>query len=332
MEENGMKKMVAMVLALGLVFSIAGCGSSAGEEKEKPVSETSEESTEEAVSEDKGSGHKIGFACDDLSTDFGSALNTTLEAKCAELGWELLTTDSGMDSSTQTSQVDNLITNGCEAIFIKPYDQSACGAISQACEDAGVPLICLVGKVSSSYTAFVGADMYASGAAMAQYAVDAYTGSLKKAVIVLGPLAIENMTLRADGVRDVLNENGFEIVGEILGENKTDIALTVMENFISTGEEFDMVIAMTDSSAIGAITALKGNDMKSDVYVFGNGGQEEGQESIRAGELDGTIYLPSSLYAEVGMEVVQKILNGEDYEKDNLVDFVLMDASNVDEF
>ncbi len=341
-----MRKLISMLLVLLVAMGLFGCGTkneSAGDDsrqeshEQQDTQEGSREPTKgaEAGEDDKQAGtkeiKKIGFAIDDLSTDFGSNMAKGIQDACDERGIELIISNSQGVSNTQISQVENMITAGCEAIILKPGDISALDPLSVACVNADVPLIVLTTTIGSEYTAAVLLDSEAVGAAKAQAIIDK-CGKDAKVAMLLGPLSNENGNIMQDAAKEVFAENGVEVVCENIGDNKRDTSITVVENWISANYEFDAILASNDASALGAASALEEYKMLDDVFIIGTGGNLEGLQGIQDGKIDATMYTPPTIFAQYGVELAVSILTGEDYEKDFCLPCIVIDASNVEEY
>jgi len=340
------KSLLSMVLASAMILSLAACSGpentadsvsketqaqSEPKESEQKPETTAQETAEDAVDElAKGNISKIGFAIDDVSTDFGSNIVKAVEARCEEYGIEVVVKSSEGNSNTQISQVENMITAGCEAIVLKPGDISALEPLSLTCTEANVPLVTLTTPISSDYTASVILDSEAVGAAKAQNIIDKLGTDIKVAML-LGPLSNENGNIMQDAARAVFEENNVEITIENIGENKRDKALNVVENWISAGYEFDAIWASNDASALGASTALSDAGI-TDVYIIGTGGNLEGLQGIESGALSATMFTPPQIFGQYGVDLAVKILNGEEVDHDFVLPCIVIDESNLEEY
>lgn len=333
-----LRKLMSIVLVTLLVMSMGACSNNVSDTKTEDTSAPSTANSQENsdtttdISEDDLSEAKfrIGFASDDLSTDFAAALAEGIEKVCNELSYDLEMTDGQKDPNLQASQVENMITNGCDAIIITPYDISACGPISTACEEAGIPLIIGATTISTYFSAAVCMDTEAVGAKKAEMIVEALGGE-GDVMFLMGPLAQEQWTTQKEAAMAVFEQYpGINVLDEQTGNNKRDESVTVTENWISAGYEFDAIWCSNDATAIGAGLACQEADLE--VYIIGQGGQEEGCSLIKDGLFDATLYLPGSLYGSSAAEIASQILNGESVEEVIYLDILPVTEENVDEY
>ena len=264
-----------------------------------------------------GEGHKIALSADGLGSDFAALMVKGVQAAQKEYGFDLELRDANMDASTQSAQVENLISMGYEAILLKPNDESACGPISDACEEAGVPLVVITTQLPTYYTTSVGGDNVLCGQLRAQAIVD-HCGENFKLAIVQGVLGMEIGQIQYQAAMDVFAKYpGIEIVANDTANNKRDEALELVTTWINGGIEFDAIWASNDASAIGSGLACKDAGLDMDkVFITGNGGAYEACQYIEDGIIDGTVHITGYDFGYNSAIVALKILNGEEVDHD----------------
>ncbi len=324
-----MKKLLAFLLIMIMAFTMVACSTPAEEPavEEQPAESAAEQVEEEEMVELT----KIGFSSDVLSTNFTSGLATNLQEQCDALGIEVEMLDANRDMNLQISHVENLITNGAQAIILKPYDVSACAPISAACEEAGVPLIVITSAISSHYDVSVMVDNFTMGRQKAEALVEAIGGE-GNVTMILGTLTQQSWAEQAEAAREVFAANpGITILDEqVADDNKAELALSITENWITAGYEMDAIWAAQDTVAIAAGLACQ--EAGLDVYIVGGGGMEDAQNAINDGTLSASIYLPSSVYITGAVDAAVAIFNGEEVEKDIYMETPLLDVDNIDTF
>ncbi|MCD8218113.1 MAG: sugar ABC transporter substrate-binding protein [Clostridiales bacterium] len=324
--------MMTGALAAGM---LAGCGSSSSsdsdttEDASEAVSEAVEE-VEEEVEETALTDVTIGFSTPSLAIEFCANMEAAVQEACAERGWDVVVLDCDTDGATQVSQCEDLISQGVDAILTFPIAPDACATIGTDCEEAGIPLITVESEIDS-YDAAVLTDMYQVGVAQAEKAIE-LVGDDVKPVVLEGPTSQSTMIELMNGAVETFEAAGIEVVDIQVGENEIDTSQQKVENWISAGLDFNCVISSSDGSSSGAINALKDADMLDDVTVISENGDTIGIELVQSGELACTVSLPSANYGYLGIEVIEKILSGEDYDEITYLDINWIDSSNVDEY
>ena len=150
------KKIVAVLLAFGLTFSLMACGSSAGtqtgasggtdEAQEEPAEETDvQEAQDEAQPESEGqetagdvaeavedgaqgadlTGKKVGFSALMMSSEFFTDMSNQMEAYFTEHGMEYSVADANGNAQTQIQTVENFVSMGMDYIICFVVDASS---------------------------------------------------------------------------------------------------------------------------------------------------------------------------------------------------------------
>lgn len=331
-----MKKLLALLLVFVLVFSLAACSDgneNSQQNQNENAGNTSDSSTngeDVDASSDEGL-TKIGWSTDILSSNFTSGLATSLQALCDERGIELEIQDANRDMNLQINQVENMISNGCQVIILKPYDMSACAPISTACSEAGIPLVVICSDITSDYDCAVMVSNEDIGRMKAEAIVEALGGEGNVAILN-GTLSQQGWVEQADAAKALFAEYpGITVVDEQVAENNDQAnAITVAENWITAGVDIDAIWCSQDTVAMGAGTSFQEAGLEA--YIVGQGGMEDAQIAIENGILDATIYLPSSVYMNGAIQAAEALFAGESIEKDLYMELELLSSDNIDTF
>ncbi len=151
-----MKKLIALLLSLAMVLSLAACGSSsstAETKTEEPAAAEASTPTEavEAVGDASAApstdgaldltGKKIGLAMPTQSSERwindGNNMKTQLEA----LGAEVVLQYGDDDIQQQVSQIEGMIAQQVDCLVIAAIDSGSLTTVEQAAADAGIPII-----------------------------------------------------------------------------------------------------------------------------------------------------------------------------------------------
>lgn len=334
-----MKKLLALSLSLAMALSLAACSSSSSTTTTEAATTTTETTTEAATTETTTEAEEeavvaddilIGFSCDDMTTDFAAGLSTAILETAAAYGVEVVSTDSRMDATLQTSQVENLIMQGADVILLKPYDDSACSPITTACEEAGVPLIILSTTISSAYDSAILVDQTTAGEWCAEIIIEE-RGTDVTVCILRGPLAMANATRYYDGLMNIFDANGVEVLDVQTGEYKTDEALIVTEAWLASGLRPDVIIALNDAMGIGASQAVSEAGVDCDIVCTGQG-SAEGLNAVSTGLIYSTILTPPAVQGSVGVDVAMQILSGETVDADTYIPMEYVNADNIGDY
>lgn len=106
-----------------------------------------------------------------------------------------------------------------------------------------------------------------------------------------------------------------------------------MTNWLTTGEPFDVVFANNDEMAIGAIQALKASNIDmGDVVVTGVDATEDALASMKAGEIDVTVFQNGGKIGAVGLDAAIALARGESVPRVTYIPFELVTPANMDDY
>jgi ribose transport system substrate-binding protein/inositol transport system substrate-binding protein len=274
---------------------------------------------------------KIALIMSHMTNEFTTTVASAAEAKGEELGYEVTVFDSGQDASTQVSQIEQAVSQGYDGILVEPVSTDGVVPGLSAANEAGVPIATIVQKASQQdlAAAYIGGDEVAAGKLQMEQAIEAIGGEGKIAVLY-GPMGSDAQIARNDGYEQALADYpDVEVVFDKTANWVTAEALTLVENWFSTGTEIDAIVAQNDAMAVGAVQAAE-NAGKSDVQVFGIDATSDGIDSINADGMVGTVSQDTAGIGELGVEAMVQLIDGEEVEAEVLTEAVWITKENVD--
>lgn len=320
---NRVVRMAGALLVSAAV--VIGCSSGASE---APASEAPDGS--EAPS---GEGLKIGVTFPILD-QFLQTVADGMEVKADELGVELNIVAAEEKTDKQLAQVENFVSQGVDAIVVIPVDTDAAGPMTAAAQAADIPLVYVNRRPSDLPTGvpYVGSDsLYAGTVEMEELAKLA--GGTGNVVILIGDPANEAAVLRTQGCKDVVAKNpDMTVIKEQAGNWYREEGLAIMENWLQSGDQIDVVCANNDEMALGAIQALKNANKLEDVLVGGVDATADALAAMEAGELEVTVFQDAAGQGGGGIEAAVKLVNGETVPDLIDVPYVLVTPDNMAEY
>jgi inositol transport system substrate-binding protein len=256
-----------------------------------------------------------------------------MEEKATELGVQVNIVAAQEKTDVQLGQVETFVQQGVDAIIVIPVDTDAAAPMTDAAKAAGIPLVYVNRRPSDlpDDVPYVGSDsLYAGTVEMQELAKIA--GGKGNVVILIGDPANEAAVLRTKGCKDVVAQNpDMAVIKEQAGNWYREEGLAITENWIQSGEEFDVICANNDEMALGAIQALKNADLLDKVIVGGVDATADALAAMEAGELEVTVFQDAAGQGGGGVETAVKLANGEAAESldipyqlvtpDNMADF-----------
>ena len=258
-----------------------------------------------------------------------------MNAKATELGnVELNIVAAQEKTDVQLGQVENFISQKVDAIVVIPVDTDAAGPMTEKAKTAGIPLVYVNRRPSDLPTGvpYVGSDsLYAGTVEMEQLAKLA--SGKGNVVILIGDPANEAAVLRTKGCKDVVAKNpGMKVTKEQAGNWYRDKGLSIMENWIQSGEQIDVVCANNDEMALGAIQALKNANLLDKVLVGGVDATKDALAAMKAGELEVTVFQDAKGQGGGGIDAAVKLAGGATVPDLVDVPYVLVTPDNMAQF
>ena len=268
---------------------------------------------------------------------FIGTLRTGLEDKAKEyeqktgIKVKLDILDSKGSQNTQNSQVERLISLGCDALCINSVDRSSASIIIDKAMDAGTPVVFFnrepveedMNRWEKLY--YVGADARQSGSLQGELAADLIweneqidrnrDGKIQY-VVLEGEPGHQDTIIRTENAVDTMKSKGIELEKlsyGIANWNRVQ-AQNRMEQMIGQHQnDIELVLANNDAMALGAIDAYKKlNYTESTLPVFlGIDGTAEGLQAVRDGSMYATVYNDKEKQAEVIAELAVSLSLGQ---------------------
>lgn len=315
-----MKKLLALVLALVMAMALAACGA-------KPAPAPAGDKGNEPA---KGDSITIGVSLPTKEQVFWNIMEENLRANASDMGIELIVTDGKLSIDAQFSQVQDFITQGVDAIILCPSSTAGAEAATDLAKEKNIPLFCLNIKADGGYESFVGTDNALGGVQAAGYAAKVLGETGKCAIITYDE--IEVCVDRAEGFKEELAKYpNMEVVGEGNYSGDTNKAASVTQDFITQfGDELDLIFAVGDPAAVGAVETIKAAN--ADIKVIGFDGNPEAVEGIKA---DPDVWIADIAQDPQGqtrtmLEVIQKSLEGTKSEQEILTPPYVLDLEYIE--
>lgn len=351
------KKLFALLLAAALMLGmLTACGTpaeSAASANNAASASTTTEKTPDAAAEntpdissapdtpdtpaDSGKPKVVGVSVATATNNphIVSVVESLVSALEAQ-GWEVDTQDADNDSAKQSTQFDTLVTKNVDLIVYWANDAQAAVADCKKAADAGIPVIAYFADCAEEahqyIEAYVGADQLVIADAVGQYAKEILNDS-GKAVIINGKEGKTDFVLRSEGFRTALEGSGVEILAEEYSDSDRTQAQTIMENYLTTYPDLDLVFTTSDDFGYGAYNAIKAAGKAGQIKIVSIDGQQEVLQAIKAGEWDLTIYQTPAMMADKLVEVAKKVFAGEEISEYNQnTDYYEVTAENVDDY
>ena len=328
-----MKKFLALMLALCMVFALCACGQQAAPAAtEAPAAEATEAP---AAEEPAAVEIKVGIAAPAVTHGWVAGVAYYAEKYCKDNGYEYKVTTSA-DAAEMQAGLHDLVAWGATVIVSFPQ-WAGMETAMQEIIDAGIPVVNFDVDVDCQGIYKVTGDNYDMGYQSAKYIVDK-VGDAATIVVLDVPSSGSVCELRKQGFYDYLNEIGYDQsnIFESQEDGFTrDNGLKDMADLLEKYDHIDAVYSMDDETSMGAIQAITEAGRTDIKAITGGGGCQEYFGMI-ADEQYADLGLCSALYSpsmiQDAIKVGIELLNGENPEQTTIIPTTIVSADNVAEY
>jgi len=314
--------LVVIIMAATVLvgFSMAGCKDTAAVEDVAPaddVAEVAEVADDAEVAPVVEEIFKIGVLAANFDDKWMSYMHAGIEAYAVEIAdiAEVTMVDAANDAATQIQQAEDFIAQGVDALVLVPINTVEASPIVDMCIDAGIPLISVNRRLlrQELATVYVGSDSLVAGELeMGQLAE--LSGGEGKVVIIMGESNHEAAIARTEGFVNIMA--GYPDMEEVARDTcnwNRDEAQTLMENWLQTGLEFDIVACNNDEGAIGAILGMQSQGVDPVPYFIGGvDATPDALDYINQGLLDCSVFQDAAGQGAGGLQAAVDVLQGKD--------------------
>lgn len=246
-------------------------------------------------------------------------------------GTQLLYRDAKDNNELQQKQVKELLNSDIDLLMVSPNEAQPLTRVVEDAFNKGIPVIVIDRKTSSElYTSFVGADNFEIGKKAGEYVGRALHGK-GRVIEVIGRPGSTPAIARQRGFAESLKQYpGITIMAQVYGNwLKEDASVELLKIKDKLGEA-DLVFAHNDLMALGAYEVYKKAGIPKKVLfmgVDGLPGPGAGLQFVNDKLLDATLLYPTG--GEEAVQTAFKILNSEPFSKENILQTLVIDSTNV---
>ncbi|WP_434311643.1 sugar ABC transporter substrate-binding protein [Hominifimenecus sp. rT4P-3] len=307
-----LRKALAIVLSMSMVFGLVGCGSSndtttsaagattAAAAETTAASEAGSTMVETAANQVGTEDCVIGLSILSMAAEFLIAMVQGAQDKADELGVELIVRDCNVNNQTQVDQILDMINQGVSCIIVEPWDSEGISVAIDAATEAGIPVFTVdTSGNSKDIKCWVASDNMEMGRMAGEYIAEylkekngSYSG---KVVNLMASLTSTSGTNRSAGFHEVIDQYPDIQIVEQNADLEVEKALNTMTDILQANDDIDAVWCSGDNNAIGVIQAIdaanryypQGED--DHILVVSADGGMEILDNIRKGKCDACI-------------------------------------------
>ena len=278
---------------------------------------------------------KIGVTYMTMNNDFYKTLNAELEKKTNQQGSRLYVRDPELDEGKQSQQIDFFVREKVDVIVINPVKSNSPSIISslQKAKKAGIKIIVVDAPVSKEVAVdtTIVSDNYQAGVLIAKDMMK----RLPAANILL--LEHRNAVSAMDRIRGfvetIKNQPQYKIVSQKETLGQTEEAMPQVKRALDEGMDFNVVMALNDRAAIGALAAIKNDGLNRKLSIYGVDGSPDIKNFLATtNDIEGTVaQSPIQMGRKVAL-VIELMQEGKSYDSQYLIPVHLVNRDNISQY
>jgi ribose transport system substrate-binding protein len=263
--------------------------------------------------------YKAGFAQSESNNPWRIAETASMKDEAAKRGWQLVYTDAASSAAKEVSDVNSLIAQGVDIIFLVPREERPLIPAVMAAKKAGIPLMLIdrdvdqsLAKAGVDYLTCIHSNFIEEGRRVAEWLTKTMNGNAK-IIELQGSVGASPANDRRKGFGDYIKDHpGMVIVASQSGDFVRDTGRQVAQALLQAHPETTAIYAHNDEMALGAIAALEaaGKVPGKDVILCSIDGEKDGVQAIIDGKLGATCEC-SPKFGPIAFDTAERYAKGE---------------------
>jgi len=333
-----MKKWLSFLLASLFILTIfAGCAAQTQSPGTSAPQTQSEAPPEDTTKPESGDRIKIAQSMPTLNNPWYVLFANGSKDMAAALDVDLTQVTNpetnAWSPEAQISKIENLIATQPDVIEIDPTSTDGINSAINEAKKQGIPVVMSGTRVTAEVDSTVTADNKQGGVLCGEFMGKALDGKGKVAVL-LGTPGRDVIQNRENGFREGLKKYpDVQIVTEQVANLERAEAVSVTETILQAHPDIDAIWAANDEMALGAIEALRSQNLVGKVIVGGFDATPDAVTAIQNGQMH---FTANQIPYEMGVRAIAicklialgKEIPGEDIE----LEMSLVTYENVEEY
>lgn len=334
-----LKRIVAAVLILSVFSMFAGCS--------KPNQTVGKGDAPSPDNRNDNNSIYVGFVQVGAESDWRMAnTNSMKQTFTDDKGYKFEMVDCQQKTDKQITAIRDFIQKGVDYIVLAPNTEAGWDTVLGEAKDAGIPVIIVDRMINTNdetlFTAWVGSNFLQEG----YDAVTALENVLKEKgvadnepiniVTLQGTMGSSAQIGRTKGFEEKMKaHNNWTMLDKQSGDFTQEKGQEVMESFLKSYPDINVVIAENDNMAFGAVKAIKAAGKtcgpKGDITIISFDAVNAAFKAMIAGDIDADVEC-NPLHGPRVEEIIKALESGEKVEKISYVKegtFYAKDAASI---
>lgn len=282
---------------------------------------------------------RFGFGSQSSEMPFSEAVTSSLRAAAAASGVDLMILDNRYDAATAMKNADAFVRDQVNLVIEFQIDQHVAPILADKIAAAGIPLIVI--DIPHPHATYFGVDNYRvgfeAGELLARHAIENWSGKMDWVLGLdleeAGTLVQSRITGAFEGIRSKLEGTPIESFVRIDGRGMREKSHRIVSEFLTrhTRDRHILIAAATDTSALGALEAVRELQRTKHVAIVGQDCIPEAMEEMQApdGCLIGSVSHEVAHYGPRLIELGMALLRGHSVPPYNYVEHKLVSRADV---
>ncbi|MEV0595343.1 ABC transporter substrate-binding protein [Nonomuraea cavernae] len=300
-----LNRISTLVLAGLTALAMAGCGSGSG--------------TDSAGTSGGDDSITMGFSQVGAESGWRTANTKSVQEAAKEAGITLKFSDAQQKQENQIKAIRSYIQQKVDVIAFSPVVESGWEPVLKEAQNAKIPVILTDRAVDSKdttlYKTFLGSDFVEEGRKAGQWLVEEYKSGTDPVNIVelQGTTGSAPANDRKAGFQEVIGgETKFKIIASQTGDFTRAKGKEVMEAFLKSNPDIDVLYAHNDDMGLGAIEAIEGAGKVpgKDIKIITVDAVKDGMQALADGKINYIVECSPLLGPQL-MDLAKKVVKNE---------------------
>ncbi|QFZ18142.1 ABC transporter substrate-binding protein [Saccharothrix syringae] len=258
----------------------------------------------------------MGFAQVGAESGWRTANTKSVQEAAAKAGIDLKFTDAQQKQENQIKAIRSYVQQKVDVIAFSPVVETGWDAVLLEAKRANIPVIltdrAIDSEDTSLYKTFLGSDFVEEGKKAGQWLKE-NAGDAVNVVELQGTTGAAPALDRKKGFEDAIAGTNLKIVASQTGDFTRSGGKQVMEAFLKSVPDIDVVYAHNDDMGLGAIEAIKaaGKVPGKDIKIITVDAVKDGMTALAAGEINFIVEC-NPLLGDQLMDLAKKVVAGEE--------------------
>ena len=343
-----MKKLLSVLLATMMVFSLVACGQKAS-------------SSADAGATSGPKTVKVGVSIYTFDDAFMTLYRNELAKYFAtknndQVKYDVQIQDAKNDQAEQSNQIDTFIAQGYDVLILNLVQSTSAATVMDKCIAAGIPVVFInrepseadmkshnTGDYQGKFT-YVGADARQSGRFQGELIADLPNkgdlngdGVLQYVMIEGDPENVDAQYRTEFSISQYKEKSGndVECLDDQVGNWQRAEGQRLAANALTQhADNIEVIFCNNDDMAMGAKVAIEaaGRTINDDIYLVGVDALAEAVEAVIAGNMTGTVLNDHIGQSHKAVDCAVDAANGKSLDLYNWVDYVKVTPQNASQY